>query len=84
MNDKDSQKPSFFHEGTWLPVSLVLSILGGVAWASVQAHQVSVNTQDLAQLKAHTRETRISQDEKLDEIIQRLSRIEGQMEGLKK
>lgn len=61
-----------FTENTLVPVSMVIALIGGIGWLTmVYANGVS-NTEKVASLE--TKSEKVT--EKLDDIIQRLIRIE--------
>lgn len=67
-------------EGTLIPISLVITIIGGVIWLSVIFYKTDANADAIAELKGKQSllEDKIylhNQD-----VIQRLSRIEAKLE----
>ena len=59
-----------------LPVSFITILAGGIFWLTSMFSQVSANTSDISFLKDDAKQILI----KLDDIQQRLSRIEGKLE----
>lgn len=64
-------------ENTLIPISLVISLVGLSSWISVVGSQVSANAEDIKQIQEDRKTLARRQSDKLDDISQRLSRIEG-------
>lgn len=66
-------------ENTLVPLSLMATILGAGAWLTVVWYQGNANATAIMEIKTEVKEKSNKLDDKLDEIVQRLSRIEGKL-----
>lgn len=71
-------------EGTLIPVSLVLSLLGFSSWLTVIWAQGNANAQAIDTMQEDRKTLARRQNDKLDDILQRLSRIEGKLDHTKR
>lgn len=74
------EKVAKITETTLLPISLVLTIIGGVFWLTMIYSQTEANAKEISKIKDDGREIISKIDEKQTLMLDRLSRIEGRLE----
>jgi len=69
-------------EGTLLPISLVIVIIGGASWLTTIHAGEKVNAENIVEMKTQTKEFSDKVDHKLDTVLDRLARIEEQLKQI--
>jgi len=70
------EKQSKFSESTLLPVSLVIAVIGGAGWLTMVYANGEANSVEIAELKITQQKFTDKVSDKLDEILERVTRIE--------
>lgn len=70
-------------ENTLIPISIVVSLLGLSSWITVVWSQGVTNADDIHVMNEDRKILARRQNDKLDDILQRLSHIEGMLSASK-
>jgi hypothetical protein len=69
-------------EGTLIPISLVIVIIGGVSWLTTIHAGERRNSESITEIKAHAKEFSDNVGEKIDILLERTARIEEQIKKI--
>jgi hypothetical protein len=69
-------------EGTLIPISLVITIVGGASWLTTIHAGEKKNAENILEIKAQSKEFSDKVDHKLDTVLDRLARIEEQLKQI--
>lgn len=69
-------------ESTFIPISFVMSLVGGVFWMTMIYSQSNATAADQKEMKADHAAFAQAMAEKQDLMLDRLSRIEGRLETI--
>ena len=69
-------------EGTLLPISLVIVIIGGVSWLTTIHAGERNNAAAIEEIKTHAKEFSANVGDKIDILLERTARIEEQIKKI--
>jgi hypothetical protein len=69
-------------EGTLIPISLVVIIIGGVSWLTTIHAGEKRNADNITEIKSHAKEFSVNVGEKIDILLERTARIEEQIKKI--
>jgi len=69
-------------ESTLLPISLVLSIVGGASWLTTIHAGEQKNAETISEMKTQAKEFSVSVGDKIDLLLERTARIEEQIKKI--